>query len=210
MEDIVVYVEPSNNLANTLLLVEKTTPYNINQINWENFPYKPTCKVHIGWNEDYIYLLFKVEEKHTLAQETALHGNVSQDSCVEFFVSFDNRNTYYNFEFNAIGSMHVCCRNCDGTNKIAFTDKQLAAIETLTSFEKFTPLNVYNTHWQLGIAIPATLFNKSDWYKNTIWANFYKCGDKLQEPHYLSWKSIVSPKPQFHVSHFFGALRCVK
>ncbi|MBP7219058.1 MAG: hypothetical protein KA995_01385, partial [Paludibacteraceae bacterium] len=71
-------------------------------------------------------------------------------------------------------------------------------------------LNVYNTHWQLGIAIPAPLFNKSDWYKNTIWANFYKCGDKLQEPHYLSWKSIVSPKPQFHVPHFFGALRCVK
>jgi hypothetical protein len=209
MEDVVVYVEPSENLAKALLLLEKTKPYNINQLNWENFPYKPTCHVHIGWNEHYIYLLFKVQEKQTLAQETALHGNVSQDSCVEFFVSFDDRITYYNFEFNAIGSMHVCYRNCDGTNKIAFTDNQLAEIETLTSFEKFTPLNVYNAHWQLGIGIPATLFNNIDWYKNSIWANFYKCGDKLQEPHYLSWKPIISEKPKFHLPQFFGALRCV-
>lgn len=35
--------------------------------------------------------------------------------------------------------------------------------------------------------------------------NFYKCGDELTQPHYLSWKNIVAPKPDFHRPDFFGA-----
>ncbi|MNL73189.1 hypothetical protein D3C87_1986170 [compost metagenome] len=34
--------------------------------------------------------------------------------------------------------------------------------------------------------------------------NFYKCGDKLEQPHYLSWSPIHLPHPQFHAIDFFG------
>jgi hypothetical protein len=44
----------------------------------------------------------------------------------------------------------------------------------------------------------------------TIRANFYKCGDKLQSPHYLSWNPISLPKPNFHCPDFFGILHFEK
>lgn len=37
-------------------------------------------------------------------------------------------------------------------------------------------------------------------------ANFYKCGDKLQTPHFLSWNPINLEKPNFHCPEFFGTL----
>ena len=36
---------------------------------------------------------------------------------------------------------------------------------------------------------------------------FYKCGDKLQTPHFLSWNPIDLPKPDFHCPAFFGLLQ---
>ena len=38
----------------------------------------------------------------------------------------------------------------------------------------------------------------------TLRANFYKCGDKLQQMHFLSWNPIDVPKPDFHRPDFFG------
>jgi hypothetical protein len=37
-------------------------------------------------------------------------------------------------------------------------------------------------------------------------ANFYKCGDELSQPHYLSWNNIKSGKPNFHLPEFFGEI----
>ncbi|WP_350005689.1 carbohydrate-binding family 9-like protein, partial [Phocaeicola dorei] len=37
-------------------------------------------------------------------------------------------------------------------------------------------------------------------------ANFYKCGDELQKPHFLSWSPIKIEKPDFHRPDFFGLL----
>ena len=43
--------------------------------------------------------------------------------------------------------------------------------------------------------------------RDEIIANFYKCGDKLQTPHFLSWNPIDLEKPNFHCPEFFGMLR---
>ena len=37
-------------------------------------------------------------------------------------------------------------------------------------------------------------------------ANFYKCGDRLKQQHYLSWNPIDLPRPNFHCPEFFGEL----
>ena len=37
-------------------------------------------------------------------------------------------------------------------------------------------------------------------------ANFYKCGDKLKLPHFLSWKPVLSSTPDFHTPRYFGQL----
>jgi hypothetical protein len=36
--------------------------------------------------------------------------------------------------------------------------------------------------------------------------NFYKCGDSLSVPHFLSWQPIDNPTPNFHLEKFFGEL----
>jgi hypothetical protein len=40
----------------------------------------------------------------------------------------------------------------------------------------------------------------------TLRANFYKCGDELQVPHFLSWNPIGVETPDFHRPEFFGKL----
>jgi len=45
--------------------------------------------------------------------------------------------------------------------------------------------------------------------KGVIWrANFYKCGDKLSRPHWLTWAPIINPTPGsgFHTPSSFGTL----
>ena len=36
--------------------------------------------------------------------------------------------------------------------------------------------------------------------------NFYKCGNQLPKPHFLSWNPIPTDNVQFHCPEFFGEL----
>jgi hypothetical protein len=37
-------------------------------------------------------------------------------------------------------------------------------------------------------------------------ANIYKCGDKCDQPHFLSWSPIGLPNPDFHCPEWFGEI----
>ena len=95
-----------------------------------------------------------MKEQQTLANETNIHGTVCNDSCVEFFVSLDNCKTYYNFEFNAIGSIHACYRAKDLSFKTVLSNNDLQKIIVLSSFEKFKAINEKNSDWKIKIHIP--------------------------------------------------------
>jgi hypothetical protein len=63
------------------------------------------------------------------------------------------------------------------------------------------------TAWELALVIPATVFSKYPIRLEEgahLRANFYKCGDLLQTPHFLSWAPIDLPQPKFHCPEFFG------
>ena len=64
--------------------------------------------------------------------------------------------------------------------------------------------------WEVALVIPYSAFfmhNITSLDGKAIRANFYKCGDKLQTPHFLSWNPIDLEKPNFHCPEFFGMLR---
>ena len=68
------------------------------------------------------------------------------------------------------------------------------------------------TDWEITLDIPFSVFiyNNIDSLKGTeCKANFYKCGDETPEPHYLSWRNILSDEPNFHVPEFFGTVKFV-
>ena len=61
--------------------------------------------------------------------------------------------------------------------------------------------------WEVALVIPTSaIFRHSvDSLDGKVMrANFYKCGDLLQTPHFLSWNQIDLPQPKFHCPEFFG------
>ena len=61
--------------------------------------------------------------------------------------------------------------------------------------------------WEAALAIPYSAFFLHDINSldgRSIRANFYKCGDLLQKPHFLSWNPIPVEKPDFHRPDHFG------
>ncbi len=85
----------------------------------------------------------------------------------------------------------------------------------MSSIERFTTIkHVYReglqvSDWTLYAEIPKEalgFLTDEKLSKQVIGANFYKCGDETNEPHYISWNPIDTPNPNFHVPQFFGDL----
>lgn len=178
--------------------------------NWAaEYPYAPFAKFWIAHNNDTLFLKFKVEEQVTKAEISQDGGAVWTDSCVEFFISFDDSG-YYNFEFSCIGKKLLGFRKSK-------EDAQHASQEVLDSIKCYSTLGSEcfaersgEFTWDLTVAIPKQAFFAHD-FKNLdnlfAMANAYKCGDGLSKPHYLSWNPIKSEKPNFHLPQYFGRMK---
>ena len=163
--------------------------------------------VHDGAN---FYLAYTVEEEQVRGVNSGYNSPVWEDSCVEFFFSLkgDEKN-YYNFEFNAIGAV-LGAYGPDRHSRNSLDLSLLKQIETNPSLGK-DPVGTIDspTTWSLFVKIPVSIlrFNEiSDLSGRDGHANFYKCGDMLDQPHFISWKPVVTPTPDFHTPRFFGQL----
>lgn len=182
----------------------------INNCNWSaKFPYSPEVDFSIAYDDDALYIRFRVAEDATMARVTEDNGEVWTDSCVEFFVSFDNTG-YYNFEFTCIGKMLIGFRK-DRTSAISASSEILNTItrESTLGSEPFDE-RFGDQNWELSVRIPLQAFFKHNIKSfaglEGVKANFYKCGDKLSKPHYLSWAPISNESPNFHLPEYFGNL----
>src|SRR5690606_34342103 len=81
------------------LLEKQTVTHPIQILNWAAYDYRPKVNFRIGHTGKEIWLKYYVNEKHLRARETRTNGEVYKDSCVEFFVSAEGDENYYNFEF---------------------------------------------------------------------------------------------------------------
>ncbi|MEO6187668.1 MAG: carbohydrate-binding family 9-like protein [Ginsengibacter sp.] len=174
-------------------------------ILWPEFAAKPTVSFTIAHDVSNIFLKYFVEEKFIRAQNNTINSPVHEDSCVEFFVSFDEGATYYNMEFNCIGTAMVGYGPSKNNRKLL--DSSL--VKNLKRKSIITSENDKGSTWQLTLAISLSTFIYTSIHKLqglTCRANFFKCGDLLPEPHFISWSDIKSEKPNFHLSEFFGRL----
>jgi len=183
---------------------------NIDKINWKSFDYKPEVKFSIGYTRHEILLKYYVTEDYFKAEKTESNQNVFEDSCVEFFVSPGNDEIYYNLEFNGIGT----CLMGSGTsreNRKKADPEIIELIRRRTSLRRGPVKEIkVKSEWMLSIAVPLKVLfhHETETLKGkTIRANFYKCGDKLAVPHYLTWSPVETLKPDFHRPEFFGMVR---
>jgi hypothetical protein len=186
--------------------------YKISNLLWSKTNYKPEVVFNIAHNSKNIFLKFKISEKYIVANTEIINGDVWKDSCVEFFAAPDYNNNdsiYYNFEINCIGTVLLAAGNSRYNREFA-DNSIIKKIETNSSLGSRTFSEKQgNFIWYLSVIIPVECFfkHKIERLDNKIFnANFYKCGDSLSEPHYLSWNRIRTAKPDFHRPEYFGRI----
>ncbi|MCD6343025.1 MAG: hypothetical protein J7L76_04515 [Spirochaetaceae bacterium] len=179
----------------------------INEVNWPDFSYQPEVVLFCGYTSDEILLNYRVKESHVRALNNEINAEVYKDSCVEFFISTgDNR--FYNFEFNCIGTSYAAYGKREDRKLL---DKAVVSrIRTESTLgNKAVSTREIDSSWELTIAIPFSIFQEKEFLnpgRHTFYANFYKCGDELPRPHFLSWNPIRTEKPDFHQPEYFGEI----
>jgi hypothetical protein len=181
----------------------------IDTLNWPDFIYKPEVAVSMAYSDNEIFLKYYIKENYFKAEKTETNQMVCEDSCVEFFVSPEDDGIYYNIEFNGIGT----CLLGSGTGRADSTrtyPEIVSKIRRLTSVG-FKPVKEITgkIEWTITIAVPFEVFflHKIKELKGkTFRANFYKCGDMLTVPHYVTWNPVGTEKPDYHQPDYFGLL----
>lgn len=174
----------------------------------------PTTQVKVAYDENAIYVKFKVNDRYVKAIYTNHQDPVYKDSCVEFFFTpgSDVSEGYFNLEMNCIGTMLFHHQKIPRKNAVAINDIDIAKVNVITSLtEVIDPEINENMTWMVSYRIPFSILEQYHTFDKpgpgTIWrANFYKCGDDLSHPHWLTWAPIDNPTPDFHRPEFFGEL----
>ena len=192
------------------LMDERGIEFNdINVINWKEHPYCPEVKFRIAYSDDAIMLHYKVKEASVKATWGEDNGNVWTDSCVEFFSIPANDGIYYNFECNCIGTVLIGS-GAERKGRIRGSKEITDQILRWSSLGRETfEERIGETEWEIAIILPFKVFFRQEIKSMdgaVIKANFYKCGDDLQTPHFVSWNPIGTEKPAFHAPDYFGTL----
>lgn len=186
---------------------------NIAKYPWDENGYKPRVEAGVFYTDTHLHLRFKAYESKIRAECRDLNDMVCRDSCMEFFFNPNpgNDDRYLNFEINPIGSLLLYIGKDRYGRTPAVTQKDLKAFNILTSVARET-LEAYNgPYWEVTWRIPfdylERYYGKLDFCAGKrMKANFYKCGDKTEFPHYACWNNIVIDTPDFHRPEFFGDL----
>lgn len=209
----IAFNEPLPSIAEVQqALDENDVPFQmIDKVNWPDYPYKPTVKFRIAHSDEEIYLQYLVVEDGTRATYgTDFGSHPFMDSCVEFFmIPSATDSIYYNLEMNCIGH-----GTFDGgalrRPRTRFADDVLSQIRRESTLGD-TPFGdrAGEQEWMLTLAIPKSIYSLSEvepFSGRTVRANFYKCGDEMAVPHYLSWHEVGTERPNFHTPEYFGLI----
>ncbi len=174
----------------------------------------PRTQAKLGYDDEAIYVIFRVEDQYVRAVAANHQDPVCRDSCAEFFFTpgTDVKKGYFNLEMNCGGTMllHFQTIPRKGT---PLAPADIDRIDVRASMPRIVePERVGPITWTIEYRFPLDILRK---YMpeavmpapGVTWqANFFKCGDKTSRPHWLTWSYVERPKPDFHVPECFGAL----
>lgn len=178
---------------------------------WLKNGYEPRVEVRLGYTSDSLYVSFRVDERRVRASFTRFQDPVYKDSCVEFFIDPcpERSPGYINFEANALGTM-LAAIGRDRHDRRPLTSAEVSGLEIRPSLAEPVDGDIGANGWALDYRIPAGLFERLCGIRlgpgSRAAANFYKCGDETECPHYGAWSPVKTPAPDFHRPDFFGTL----
>ncbi|MBP1677153.1 MAG: hypothetical protein H6Q20_1712 [Bacteroidetes bacterium] len=181
----------------------------IESVNWfAQYPYKPITFFNIARSRTSIFIRFYVHGNLLKAVYSTDQSPVHEDSCVEFFCKLPDDDFYYNFEFNCIGTCSASKRRGRNTDVIPLTPNELKSIHRYPSIGNRARNEMQGIfEWEVTVEIPFELMGiEPTDIPEKLEGNFYKCADKTDSPHFVSWNPIKTEKPDFHRPEFFGEL----
>lgn len=190
-------------------IVEEGVSDMVEKVNWPAaFPYKPLTQFNLLRSADSFFIRFYVRGNLLKAVYSEDQSPVYKDSCVEFFCKVPNNDYYTNFEFNCIGTCSASRRKSRNDDVQLFDSAQMNTIKRLPSIGRRAFNEMQGMfEWELTVEIPMKLMGiDTDNLPEKIFANFYKCADDTDSPHFVSWSPILTDKPDFHRPEFFGEL----
>lgn len=203
------FLKPSNSssaLSKISLLLQDSESNPISYAPWQKSFKTPIVSFSIAYAYDCFYLKYRVEENNVIAKYREINDPVYKDSCVEFFVAFEDDESYYNLEFNCLGTV-LAAYGSGKENRIILPKELLKGITSETWIRSPTEKHENGIIWEIVLSIPVKtfLFHQLDnLSEKTCRVNFCKCGDDLPEPHFLCWNNIVNDTPNFHLPEYFG------
>ena len=169
--------------------------------NWmKTEPLPISAQAQVCYDDSALYIRLSAVEENIRAELTGLLDEICEDSCLEFFfcpMAGDKR--YFNIECNLNGCLFLGF----GPN-----------VDELMRLIPENPPIVPQTKrieggWETVYSIPYSFirmffpeFSPAPGYSTR--ANFYKCGNKTVQPHYLVWNPVPYQRCAFHNPDAFG------
>lgn len=176
--------------------------------------HQPRVQARMAYDDRFLYVIWKVEDRFVLARRTKHQQDVCRDSCVELFFTpggAPEERGYFNLETNCAG-VKLFGAHVVGDGAGAFTTEDFAGIATASSLKGPIDREIAGpTSWTLEYRIPLELLEKHAKVERpgpgVTWrANFYKCADESSRPHWLTWSPVTNARPSFHLPRYFGIL----
>jgi len=192
---------------------------NIKAIRLDNYMGSPPChfpstEFRLCYDDENIYVIFRVKDQYVRAVAKETHGRVWEDSCVEFFFTpgEDVNQGYFNIEMNCKGIFLIQYHDLSSQEE-GFVDlDDCNQVEVAWSLKRDATDEIKEPQeWTVEYSLPFKILEKymkvDKPCPGTIWrANFYKCADKTSHPHWLTWAPVNYPEPKFHLPEFFGLI----
>lgn len=181
--------------------------YKLESFHWEaETPYRPDTYCKIGVVNDELVAVLKCYEEAPKNEYVKRDDPIYLDSCLEFFVSpVGNREEYINVEMNSMGTF--LCEFGKGKPDRCFS-KELTELSPIV--EAFSSVDEKGAFWGVKVHLTkdfiAALYkiDKKNIMFKEISANFYKCGDDCEVPHYLAFSPVTTLPPGFHNPQCFA------
>lgn len=214
IEIVRLETQPKDFSAAIKLLDEQQVAFtDVTNANWSaDYPYKPAFSFRMAHTSQSLIIEYRVREASIASVAGRDNGRVWEDSCCEFFSQLPGDDFYYNMECNCTGRLLIGC----GPVR---EGRHLAPASVLDKVQRWSSLGSDDIalvegdfSWNMVLIIP-----KDAWFQSNVLsfdgmkmkANIYKCGDKLSQPHFLSWNKIDIETPDFHRPDFFGEMRMI-
>lgn len=177
--------------------------------------FAPIVEAKMTYDEKNVFVIFRVQDKFVQSTVQEYNGDVSENSCVEFFFSPDSAHPlkYFNLEVNAGGTPLIFYISDPWNKFVKLDNNDISKIEIFHSLpKKVDPEIKEPTTWFIECRIPLDMLQKYSPITRpaagVTWkGNFYKTGSKTSNPNYMTWSFVDHPTPNFHLPKFFGTLK---